>query len=152
MPMRSESPLMRGLVEALYTEAMLLADEARSYFERAGRDEREGLPPLAKVDFSCESLRVTTRLMHIISWLLTQRAVAAGEITATQAAAPERRLGPAQPSEADAIGHLPDTARRLILATMDLHARVARLDRRLEPVVPAPSPALGLIERLQAAF
>ena len=31
------------LVDAFYTEAMLLADEARSYFDEAGRDERAGL-------------------------------------------------------------------------------------------------------------
>jgi regulator of CtrA degradation len=153
MDERSDPRLMRGLVEALYTEAMLLADEARSYFERYGREERDLLPPLAKVDFSCESLRVTTRLMHVISWLLTQRAVAAGEISAMQAASPERRLGTAQASEPEAIAHLPETAQRLILATMDLHARVARLDDRLDRfVAPPPSPARGLMARLEAVF
>ena len=34
------------LINSLYTEAMLLADEARSYFDDAGRDERAMLSRL----------------------------------------------------------------------------------------------------------
>ncbi|MBA3730170.1 MAG: DUF1465 family protein, partial [Sphingomonas sp.] len=63
------------LIDSLYTEAMLLADEARAYFDQAGRDERLTLEPFARVGFACESLKVTTRIMHIAAWLLTQRAV-----------------------------------------------------------------------------
>ena len=63
------------LIDSLYTEAMLLADEARSYFDDAGRDERQSLEPFARVGFACESLKVTTRIMHIVAWLLTQRAI-----------------------------------------------------------------------------
>ncbi|WP_342454590.1 DUF1465 family protein [Sphingomonas sp. H160509] len=72
--------MQRRLIDALYSEAMLLADEARTYFDEAGRVEREALDPLIRVSFSCESLKVTTRLMHVIAWLLTQRAVQAGEL------------------------------------------------------------------------
>ena len=68
------------LINSLYTEAMLLADEARSYFDDAGRDERQTLEPFARVGFACESLKVTTRIMHIVAWLLTQRAIESGEI------------------------------------------------------------------------
>src|SRR6476659_5307082 len=66
------------LIDSLYTEAMLLADEARSYFDDAGRDERSMLEPAARVGFACESLKVTTRIMHIVAWLLTQRAIESG--------------------------------------------------------------------------
>ncbi|HEY5713474.1 MAG TPA: DUF1465 family protein, partial [Allosphingosinicella sp.] len=83
------------LVDGLYIEAMVLADEARSYFDTLGRDDRLSLDPIDRVGFSCESLKVTTRLMHVIAWLLTQRAVAAGELTPDQAGAEDRRLGPA---------------------------------------------------------
>ena len=57
---------------------MLLADEARGYFDDAGRGDRDSLDALGRVVFSCESMKVTTRLMHVIAWLLTQRAVAGG--------------------------------------------------------------------------
>ncbi|RYG75678.1 MAG: DUF1465 family protein, partial [Alphaproteobacteria bacterium] len=70
----------RKLIDSLYIEAMLLADEARGYFDEIGREERDALEALNRVAFSCESLKVTTRLMHIIAWLLTQRAVDAGEL------------------------------------------------------------------------
>ena len=74
--------ISRRLVDSLYVEAMLLADEARGYFDAAGRADRDDLPPLLRVGFSCESLRVTTRLMHVIAWLLVRRALASGEIGA----------------------------------------------------------------------
>src|SRR5215212_1296997 len=98
------------LVDSLYVEAMVLADEARSYFDSAAREDRLGLEPVDRVGFSCESLKVTTRLMHIIAWLLTQRAVAAGELTRRQAGESERRLGPAPVSDEQLLPRLPQPA------------------------------------------
>ena len=46
------------------------------------------LEPFARVGFACESLKVTTRIMHIVAWLLTQRAVESGELHAPTGAAP----------------------------------------------------------------
>src|SRR6476619_1668895 len=80
------------LIDSLYTEAMLLADEARSYFDDAGREERSPLEPFARVGFACESLKVTTRVMHIVAWLLTQRAIETGEIASRDGHRTERRL------------------------------------------------------------
>ena len=90
------------LVDSLYTEAMLLADEARSYFDDAGRDDRIALEPFVRVSFACESLKVTTRIMHIVAWLLTQRAVESGEIPTREGRRPERRLGHAAVERSDA--------------------------------------------------
>ena len=67
----TERQLTPKLIDGLYVEAMVLADEARSYFDTGGRDDRLALDPLDRVGFSCESLKVTTRLMHVIAWLLT---------------------------------------------------------------------------------
>src|SRR5687768_12648379 len=100
--------LTSKLVDSLYMEAMLLADEARAYFDRHGREDREGLDPIVRVGFSCESLKVTTRLMHIIAWLLTQRAVHVGELTSSQARTPARRLGDAQESDEELLRQLPE--------------------------------------------
>src|ERR1700759_371780 len=98
----STSRIHRKLVDSLYVEAMLLADEARAYFDEVGRDERDALDAMNRVAFSCESLKVTTRLMHVIAWLLTQRAVDAGELSVRDALDPARRLGEA-PVNADAV-------------------------------------------------
>jgi regulator of CtrA degradation len=150
--MTAPLPMNRKLIDSLYVEAMVLADEARSYFDRNGREERDALPALHRVGFSCESLRVTTRLMHVIAWLLTRRAVDSGEISEGQASAPERRLGRAQGHDPETVTALPDAARMIIAATSDLYARVERLDRQLAHPMRAFSPAQGLMDRLQAAF
>jgi regulator of CtrA degradation len=137
------------LIDSLYTEAMLLADEARSYFDDAGRDERSTLEPFARVGFACESLKVTTRIMHIVAWLLTQRAIESGEIPLRDGRRPERRLGNAQDSDPAVVSQLPDSARKLIEASADLYARVRRMDEgTLESEVPQ-SPARALMGRLE---
>ncbi|MCP3733744.1 DUF1465 family protein [Sphingomonas sp. RP10(2022)] len=147
----SESRIHRRLIDSLYTEAMLLADEARSYFDEAGRAEREALDPLIRVGFSCESLKVTTRLMHVIAWLLTQRAVDAGELKPREALDPARRLGHAPQFDADLIRALPVRARTLVEASANLHRRVGLLDAAQENEL-APSPVHRLHDRLALAF
>ncbi len=152
----SETRIHRRLTDALYTEAMLLADEARGYFDEAGRAEREALDPLIRVGFSCESLKVTTRLMHVIAWLLTQRAIAAGELKPREALDPARRLGTAPQFDADLVGALPQRARALVEASANLHRRVAMLDQAQEQnLTPSPlhrSPVHRLHDRLSLAF
>lgn len=148
---RIDAPIQSRLVDTLYIEAMLLADEARTYFDEAGRAERDALSPLARVTFSCESLKVTTRLMHVIAWLLTQRAVAAGEIARRDALDPSRRLGTAPVSDAGAVEAMPLQARALIHASAELHRRVARLDDA-QAAAPPPSPARSMLEALALAF
>ncbi len=147
-----DARLHRRLIDSLYVEAMLLADEARAYFDEAGRTEREALDPLIRVSFSCESLKVTTRLMHIIAWLLTQRAVDAGELRAQDALDPSRRLGDAPVTDAALLAILPDRARTLIEASTDLHRRVARLDAAQGSSTDPGSPVLSLQWRLAAVF
>ena len=149
---RDGARITARLIDALYTEAMLLADDARGYFDEVGRVEREALSPMLRVSFSCESLKVTTRLMHVIAWLLSRRAVEAGEISAAQLADPDRRLGDATPSDAALIAGLPEHARQLITATTELHARVRRLDDEIDRDGPQANPARDLIRRLERAF
>lgn len=137
------------LIDSLYTEAMLLADEARSYFDDAGREERSTLQPFARVGFACESLKVTTRIMHIVAWLLTQRAIESGEIAARDGQRPERRLGNAQDSDPLVVGTLPASAQKLINSSADLYARVKRLDEGGLEVDAPQSPARALMGRLE---
>lgn len=145
----SESRITPRLVESLYTEAMLLADEARTYFDAQGRSERDGLDPFVRVGFACESLKVTTRLMHIIAWLLTQRAVETGELSPASGRRPERRLGHAGESDQAVVEQLPRSAQALIAASTDLYQRVKRLDEEGFSEAPAASPARALMGRLE---
>jgi regulator of CtrA degradation len=137
------------LIDSLYTEAMLLADEARAYFDEAGRDERLSLEPFARVGFACESLKVTTRVMHIVAWLLTQRAVETGEIPGHEGRRPERRLGHANESDESIVALLPPAAKRLIVASSDLYARLQRIDEHQLTDEPPTSPARALMGRLE---
>ena len=142
----------RRLIDALYGESMLLADEARSYFDVGGRAEREALDPMARVSFSCESLKVTTRLMHVIAWLLTQKAIDAGELTRRDALDPSRRLGAPPATDAVSLAAMPEQARQLIEESIELFRRTARLDDLQAEDSPNISPALSMLQRLESAF
>jgi regulator of CtrA degradation len=143
--------LTSKLIDSLYVEAMVLADEARAYFDEHGRGDRLSLDPIVRVGFSCESLKVTTRLMHVIAWLLTQRAVEAGELSPVHAQSPARRLGGAAESDPELLAALPESALRLIRSSQDLYARVQRIDQG-GVTEPQPSPARSLMSRLERSI
>lgn len=156
-PLRAEpfnaEPLNSRLIEALYTEAMLLADEARGYFEDGARSDRLTFDPLTRVSFSCESLKVTTRLMHIVAWLLTRRAIGSGELPRTARDGGDRRLGIAADSDRDVVALFPEAARGLIAASADLYARVQRLeDGGGAGGDGGPGPARALMSRLEQSL
>lgn len=148
-PRDAQVHITSRLIDSLYTEAMLLADEARSYFDDCGRDERAALEPFARVGFACESLKVTTRIMHIVAWLLTQRAIESGEIAMVEGRRPERHLGHAQDSDSAVIEQMPEAARHLINSSVDLYARVKRINEGHSEIEPAQSPARALMGRLE---
>lgn len=160
-PMRSAASLDRGLhrrlVDGLYVEAMVMADEARSYFDRGAEGEDGGTDPLRRVAFACESLKVTTRLMHVIAWLLSQRAWQRGEIGDAELADEKYRLGRAaltEPSQAEGFAF---AARALIEGSQDLYDRVARLQDRFDRMMSVgeaqdASPARALLDRLSQSF
>ena len=145
------SRLHRRLIDALYVDAMVLADEARTYFDEGGRHEREALGPMARVAFSCESLKVTTRLMHVIAWLLTQRAVDAGEMSRSDALDPSRRLGLPPHTDPQVVAEMPPQARALVEASIDLFRRTARLDAD-QVVTPRDSPVRAILQRLATSI
>jgi regulator of CtrA degradation len=133
--------MARKLVASLHVEAMVLSDESRSYFDGFGLAERMLLAPRTRVIFSCEALKVTTRLMHSVAWLLSRRATQNDKACA---------LGSATPSDSETLIDLPDEARRIVAASEDLYARIARLDATLwETNVRASSPAFRLQQRLE---
>ena len=101
---------------------------------------------MTRVGFSCESLKVTTRLMHVVAWLLTRRGIAAGDIDDRSVA---RELGVAAESDGDLVAGFPEDARALIAASIDLYGRVQRLAEGGEAV---PSPARALIDRLESSI
>ena len=128
--------------DTLYTEALLLADETRAYFDGEGKRERDGLAPVSRVAFACEALKATTRLLQVIAWLSARR-------QREGAGAP---MAEASPSEQATLGTLPSAARRLILAGIDLHERTGRLAEGTDAFVTPASPARALLHRLERSF
>ncbi|NWK97994.1 DUF1465 domain-containing protein [Sphingobium lactosutens] len=146
--------LHRRLVDGLYLEAMLMADEARSYFDGGAMADDDIQDPLRRVAFACESLKVTTRLMHIIAWLLSQRAWQRGEIDDGDLTDEKYRLGRATLTDQGQAADFPFAARALIEGSQDLYDRVARLQDRLDQrsMPSGPGPARALLDRLNTAF
>lgn len=155
--------LFSRLVDSLYIEALVMADEARSYFDRDGDlHQTAGSNTLLRLSVTCESLKVTTRLMHIIAWLMTQKAWQRGEITVDALRDPKYMLGPASPSDEAVVGAMPSAARDLVVGSQLLYDRVARLQKQM--LTPEPvgsegadgenesSPARDLLCRLERAF
>ncbi len=138
------------LLDSLYTEAMLLADEARSYFDRGqlpGNVSAE-----ISVAFSCESLKVTTRLMHSIAWLLNQKALRAGEISQNDAYSDARDLGYSPASDGFQVGRFPEEAQTLIAASEDLYFRLQRFSSKMRAMTAPVTEPHAMMERLRASF
>lgn len=134
--------LTTKLIDSLYLEAMVLADEARSYFDQFSRNARADMTPLQRVSLSCESLKVTTRLMHSTAWLLAQRSPQGTS----------NPLAAAAPSEATTVDTLPEEAQAMIRESEDLYARIQRLNEKLANLPECLNPARDLRAMLERAF
>jgi len=150
--------LMDGkLIDDLYVEAMVLADEARGYLEKGAVMERELLDPVERVSFSCEALKITTRLMQVIAWLLSRRAYLRGEIDLAESRSEKYRLGDAAASDSHVTRDFPSDMRVLIATSESLYKRAERLEEQLvDRIAPGArvgnSPARDLMQLLEMAF
>ena len=140
--------LSRPIVEALYSEALLLADEVRAVFARGTHEPEIGEDSLARLALSTEGLKTTTRMMHVLAWLLNQRAFFSGELNEDQV----RRHGtlpPDRPSDERALAALEPATRELIAESEALHKRIARLDEAWRSGFEMASPARAIHSRLE---
>jgi regulator of CtrA degradation len=145
--------------KSLFREGMSLVEDAAAYLDGPGRDESRLLARHAALTYASESMRLTTRLMQIASWLLVQRAVAEGEITPGEALQEKTRVrlaaqeGAFEPAQ---VAELPLRLQELVQASRRLHARLQHLDRLIGDDRPTPepalSPAMSQQDRLRAAF
>jgi len=126
--MTEPADISAPIVEALYCDALVLADEARAAFDLSARMEQAEIDEdFARIALSCEALRTTTRMMRALAWLLNQRAYFRGEMTEFQL----RRHGrlPVQPaSDPEHLAHLGPDVRDLVERTRLFYDRIARID------------------------
>ena len=142
----------------LFREGMDLVEETAAYLDGVGRTEAKALDRAVSLTYATESMRLTTRLMQLASWLLLHRAVKEGEMTLTQANREKTKvkLSAADPGPPETIERLPQHLQDLIARSMSLQARVRRLDATIH-APPAERPPIGnplvpQLNRLKAAF
>ena len=142
----------------LFREGMALVEETAAYLDGPGRKESKSLQRNAALAYATESMRLTTRLMQLASWLLLHRAVKEGEMTLSQANREKTKvkLSAADPGPAEIIEKLPEHLQDLIARSMSLQSRVRRLDTSIH----APqthraaigNPLVPQLNALKAAF
>ncbi|HSG35652.1 MAG TPA: DUF1465 family protein [Sphingomonadaceae bacterium] len=128
--MSGEANLNQPIVEALYREALILADDVRAAFDLSARSTGTGEhEDLTRIAMSCEALRTTTRMMHIIAWLLNQRAFFNGEISELALRRHGRLPKKTARSDPEHLARIEPEIRELVLESERLYARVERLDQ-----------------------
>ena len=120
--------------KSLYAEGMGLVEETASYLDGVGRQASKVLPRMASVLYAAESMRLTTRLMQMASWLLLQRAVNNGEMSRDQVLSEKNKVRLDSfnvDKTAPGWNDLPEAFRDLIERSLRLQNRIALLDREI---------------------
>src|SRR5262245_29611805 len=114
----------------LFRDGMALVEETATYLDGSGRQQSKKLERAAALAYATESMRLTTRLMQLASWLLLDSAVKEGEMSVAQASKEKTNVKLATPDTYDPsnIELLPPTLRGLIERSQKLYAKVRRLD------------------------
>jgi regulator of CtrA degradation len=145
----------------LFREGMALVEEAAAYLDGKGRLESKALPRSAALAYATESMRLTTRLMQVASWLLLRRAVNEGDLTPGQALTERHRVKLVRQDlgcAPDIFELLPPSLRSLSQRSLRIQERIIHLDEGLLALARSPdapkrhSEVVSQHERLKAAF
>jgi regulator of CtrA degradation len=149
------------LFSKTFREGMSMVEETAAYLDGPGRQDSKKLPRNDALCYASQSMRLTTRLMQVASWLLVQRALKEGEMSSTEARQEKYRLVPESESGDDSAESLAKYASQLPALLLDLLARsealyerIVRLDRSLYGTIAAQSgnTVADQISRLERAF
>jgi len=145
--------------DAIFKEGMSLVERTAAYLDGLGRKEARALKGPAAVLYATESMRLTTRLLELASWLMIRRALKEGEITADEARAKRERVklrGPGRIAHVRGFADLPLGLRQLIEASYALSDRIFQLDRAIAVVLDqatvCENPVGAQVTRLEEAF
>lgn len=143
------------LFDRTFREGMELVEDTAAYLDGDGRRESKLLSRATALAYAGESMKLTTRLMQIASWLLVQRAVREGDMTPESACEPRYRLA-ARPVDAEPTHpELPIALVEYVVRAEKLYDRVLHLDRRMfvdPPETETVNPVQSQLDRLTAAF
>src|SRR5579863_10294798 len=120
--------------KSLFREGMNLVEATAAYLDGPGREEAKSLSRLPALAFATESMRLTTRLMQLASWLLLQRAVNEGELSQAEAATEKRKVKVSEQQVAttpEVFTQLPPRLIEIVEKSMRLQSRIMHLDRAI---------------------
>jgi regulator of CtrA degradation len=144
--------------EKVFREGMSLVEETANYLDGPGRVEARVLDRYGAIAYATESMRLTTRLMQLASWLLLQRAIAAGEMAIEEARRDKHRISLSDIGRGhDLAGGdtLPQSLKDLVGRSLNLHERIQKLDAMVQAEGPdeaAISPVHAQFDRLASAL
>ena len=145
----------------LFRDGMSLVEETATYLDGDGRQDSKKLDRAASLAYATESMRLTTRLMQLASWLLLHRAVKEGEMSLAQASKEKSKvkLSGVDSHDPTNIELLPKPLRDLIERAQKLQSKVRRLDATIHnvatvdaPKMADPNPVERQLGLLKAAF
>lgn len=145
----------------LYAEGMGLVEETASYLEGDGRRDAKQLDRVAATLYAAESMRLTTRLMQLASWLLLQRALNSGEMTIDQVKSEKGKIRLDTTSankDVEAWNEMPSMFCELVRRSLRLQARIRRMDDDIaapegdDDFISDDNPVLNQVNLLKTAF
>ncbi|WP_373502831.1 DUF1465 family protein [Aestuariivirga sp.] len=146
--------------EKVFREGMSLVEETANYLDGPGRQDARMLDRHGAVAYATESMRLTTRLMQLASWLLLQRAIGAGEMSQEEARKEKHRISLTDIGRGNPLSgseQLPAGLLDIVERSLSLHQRVLKLDVMLNMQAKAEateqsSPVNSQIDRLAAVL
>ena len=115
----------------LFQQGMELVEETATYLDGNGRIVAKTLSKTEMTIYGTESMRLTTRLMQLASWLLLQRAANEGEMTRDQFL-DEKKKVKLDTLPVSIIGDewqkLPEEFIELVSRSLTLQNRITRID------------------------
>ncbi len=145
--------------DKLFKEGMGLVEETANYLDGQGRVDSRVLDRPGTIAYATESMRLTTRLMQLASWLLLQRAVAAGEVTETEAVREKARVNLndiGAGHEIPGSDTMPEGLVELVTRSLRLHERIVVMDgtlhSKVEVAAANENPVALQMDQLAKAF
>ena len=145
--------------DKVFREGMSLVEETADYLDGPGRQDARLLDRHGAVAYATESMRLTTRLMQLASWLLLQRAVGAGEMNQDEVRREKHRISLADIGRGAALAgadQLPAALLDIVERSLALHQRILKFDAMLgnqpQEAAPQQSTVSSQLDRIAAVF
>jgi regulator of CtrA degradation len=145
--------------DKIFKEGMGLVEETANYLDGQGRVDSRVLDRPGTIAYATESMRLTTRLMQLASWLLLQRAMVSGEVNENDARREKSRVNLNEIGAGHDIPgaeQLPEGLIDLVTRSLRLHERIKVMEQMAETEVALPAanenPVALQMDQLTRAF